>query len=71
MATALEMTATEATIEQTATSRVENSETLAQYKDLLISYDWENRDEHLNWVATAPEAELVAWAEDIRRDEQN
>ncbi|HEU4752218.1 MAG TPA: hypothetical protein VFU47_03845 [Armatimonadota bacterium] len=54
-----------------AESRVNASETLSAYRDLLLDYDWSNEDEHMEWVATAPEAELVAWAETIRRDERS
>jgi hypothetical protein len=60
---------TEQTIEQTAAARVNNSDALRPYSDLLLSYDWSNRDEHLAWVANAPEGEIIAWAEAIRRDE--
>ena len=62
-------TMTTTTTEQKATNRVDNSETLSQYRDLLLEYDWENRAEHLDWVATATEQELVGWAEGIRENE--
>jgi hypothetical protein len=53
-----------------AAARVHASETLSAYRDLLLDYDWSNAEEHAQWVATAPEAEIVAWAETIRRDER-
>jgi hypothetical protein len=53
-----------------AEARVNSSETLSQYRDLLLDYDWSNQDEHLEWVATAPEAEIISWAETCRRDER-
>ena len=59
-----------ATPEQTAAQRVNSSETLTQYRDLLLNTDWPNWHEHLEWVATAPEAEIISWAEEIRRDEE-
>lgn len=59
------------TIEQTAAERVDNSEILSQYRDLLVEYDWENMAEHLNWVTTASEQELVDWAEEIRSNEDS
>lgn len=52
-----------------ATNRVDNSDELTPYRDLLIEYDWEEGEEHLHWVATAPVAELVAWAKGLRQDE--
>jgi hypothetical protein len=57
--------------EATAEARVNASETLSAYRDLLLEYDWSNRDEHLAWVASAPESEIVFWAEQIRRDERD
>lgn len=65
------MTTTTTTTEEAAKTRVENSEALKPYEDLLLNYDWSNQEEHLNWVATAPESEIIAWAEQIRRDEDN
>lgn len=53
-----------------ATQRVENDQSLTAYRDLLIDYDWQEGEEHLTWVLTAPTAELIAWAEGIRDDEQ-
>lgn len=63
------MTTMTTTIEQTATERVNQSEALKPFSNLFLTYDWSNRDEHLNWVATATEDELILWAEQIRRDE--
>lgn len=53
-----------------AAERVNASETLNAYRDLLLNYDWSNESEHQQWVATAPEAEIISWAEAIRRDER-
>ena len=60
-----------------AVARVNATPELESYRDLLIEYDWPNADEHYDWVATAPIAELVDWAQGIREgesqegDEQN
>jgi len=64
------MSTTATDFRQTAAERVSASEPLAQYRDLLLDYDWSNEAEHFQWVATAPEAEIVTWAEAIRRDER-
>jgi len=53
-----------------ATDRVENDETLAPYRDLLVNYDWQEGGEHLTWVLTAPSQELIDWAEGVRDDER-
>lgn len=55
----------------TAARRVDSTPSLQPYRDLLVEYCWPNQDEHLIWVATAPEAEIISWAEDCRRDEAN
>lgn len=54
---------------EAATARVDSSETLSAYRDLLLDYDWPNTSDHLQWVAAAPEAEIVAWAQGVRADE--
>jgi hypothetical protein len=51
-----------------ATARVDSTPELTSYRDLLIEYDWPD-PYHYGWVATAPAAELVSWAEDIRHQE--
>ena len=51
-------------------TRIENSEVLAQYEDIIFS-DWNEGEEHLEWVATAPESEIEDWAKGIRRDEES
>ncbi len=63
-----DMTYTEA-LESSAEASVNANPALRPYRDILINYDWPNRDEHLAWVASAPEAEIIAWCEEIRRDE--
>ena len=58
---------TNETIEQAARTRVENSEALSAHSETIWS-DWSNMDEHVEWIANAPEAEIIAWAETIERD---
>ncbi len=52
-----------------AEDRATTEPELLPYYDLLIEYDWPDQREHWKRVATADIADLVAWAEDIRRDE--
>ncbi len=58
---------TASTTEQQARTRVENSEALSAHVATIWS-DWSNDQDHVQWVATAPEAEIVAWAEIIEQD---
>lgn len=51
-----------------ARARVQNTPELQPYAD-IIEYDW-NDTGHYHWVATAPVAEILKWAEGIRADEQ-
>lgn len=44
--------------------RIANDETLQPYRDSL-TYDFQEGREHLVWVATAPTAELIGWAQSI------
>ena len=52
-----------------AAQRIADHPELEEYRDLLLEYGWDNQDDHLEWVATAPIAEIIAWAQDIREDE--
>lgn len=52
-----------------AENRVIASPELSPFHDLLIEHDWPDQEDHWRWVATTPITDLVAWAEDIRRDE--
>jgi hypothetical protein len=54
---------------QKATKRVQGDKRLRPYRDLLIDYDWQEGEEHLEWVCNAPATELVAWAQGIRDDD--
>ena len=44
--------------------RIADDETLQPYRDSL-TYDFQEGREHLVWVATAPAAELISWAQSI------
>ncbi len=48
-----------------AQHRYANTPELQPFGDIIF-YDWPNWDEHLDWIATAPTAEIVDWAETIR-----
>lgn len=49
--------------------RVKNSEVLSEYEDIIFA-DWNEGEEHDEWVATAPESEIAEWAASIRHDEE-
>lgn len=51
-------------MEQQARERVRDSEELTVYEEVIF-YDWPNWDEHMEWIATAPEAEIIDWVEDL------
>lgn len=50
------------TPEKTARDRVSSDPRLAAHSETIF-YDWDNQDEHLKWIATAPTDEIVDWAE--------
>lgn len=45
-------------------TRIDNTPELEPYREVLV-YDWPNEQEHIDWVCTAPVAEIVAWAREI------
>lgn len=45
-----------------AEQRVNNSEALRLHKDFILA-DWTEGEDHFEWVATAPEAEILEWVE--------
>jgi len=47
-----------------AHARVNETPELAAHRDTIFG-DWPNLDEHLEWVVTAPVAEIVDWAETV------
>jgi hypothetical protein len=52
-----------------ATARVLNNPALLERRFFLLDYEWDNEDDHLEWVVTASEAELVEWADGIAKEE--
>ena len=55
---------------QQAQQRVLNSPALNQYYDIICEYDWNEEQEHIDWVCTAEIEEIEAWARGIRNDEE-
>lgn len=47
--------------------RVERSPRMRQYQDIILG-DWSPWPDHLRWVIRGKVSEIVAWAEQIRRD---
>lgn len=56
--------------EEIARERVENSEALAIHQ-ATIFYDWPNWVEHMEWVATATESEIIEWATSVEADAED
>lgn len=54
-------------LEDAAYSRTRRSTDLYKHEE-TIKVDWPNREEHLFWVALAPEAEIIDWAERIEEE---
>jgi len=52
---------------ETAELRVARSPQLNRLRDVIL-YDWPEGDAHWQWVATAPAAEIVDWAETVAVD---
>jgi len=48
-----------------AKQRVENTPELQEYADEIL-YEWEEGNEHWQWVLAAPIPEIVDWAKVIR-----
>lgn len=44
-----------------AFARVNDDPELSAHDNELLYYDWPNMAEHLQWVATAPKAEIMDW----------
>lgn len=55
------------TIEQQARQRVRETPELDAIEDTIF-YDWPNWTEHMQWIATAPVAEIVDWAETVEQE---
>ena len=63
------ITTSELTTEESARARVASSTELSAHSAKIWS-DWHNMDEHIEWVATAPESDIVEWAELCERDDE-
>jgi len=50
-----------------AAARVGRSPRMRKYKDIIFN-DWSPWPDHLRWVIRGKVSEIVAWAEQIRRD---
>ena len=48
-----------------AQQRVDSCKELSPYNSIIFYESWADWDEHLEWVATAPTAEIVSWAAGI------
>lgn len=48
-------------------ARIDAEPELDAHRD-TITYDWPNAEEHYEWVATAPIAEIVDWAETVEAE---
>jgi hypothetical protein len=51
-----------------ARQRVLGSPKLSKYMDIILSDGYATDDDHLRWVIRGKVSEIVAWAEQIRRD---
>jgi hypothetical protein len=60
----------EQSVEEAAERRVHDSDALEQHEVVLLSYEWTHRNEHVLWVATAPESEIVDWAVSIEKERE-
>lgn len=50
-----------------AEQRVDRSSALTTHRYDLLVYEWAEPD-HLMWVATAPEREILSWARSVKED---
>ena len=50
-----------------AKARYSTTPQLAAYESIIFA-DWPEGDEHWRWIASAPVAEIVAWAKTIEAD---
>jgi len=53
---------------QAMVRKIDETPELEPYRDLIL-YDWQEEQEHYNWIMIAPVAEIIEWAESIRCDE--
>lgn len=50
-----------------AWNRVNDTPELYRHRSTIMA-DWQEGDEHWEWVATAPVTEIVNWAEVVEKD---
>ena len=50
-----------------AEKRIDETPELQPYRDTCL-YDWPEGDGHFNWIASAPVAEIVDWAQAVEID---
>ena len=48
-------------------ARVRASKELAPLEDTIL-YDWPEGDQHLQWVLTAPDEEVLDWAQTVEKE---
>jgi len=56
------------TREELARQRVANSAELSAIEDIIFS-DWQNWDEHIEWIISAPVAQIIDWASEMETEE--
>jgi hypothetical protein len=54
-----------------ADDRVNAIPSLKEYRDILIDYDWDNQEDHWEWVATGDVGDILDWARTIREQEND
>lgn len=47
-----------------AEQKVNNSEALLKYKHIIM-YDWDNTNEHWQWVLSESEENIIEWAKEM------
>lgn len=52
---------------KSAEQRIKNTPKLQPFETTLL-YEWPEGNEHYEWVATAPLAEIIDWAKTIEGD---
>lgn len=53
--------------EQQARQRVSETPGLDAWSEIIF-YDWPNWNEHMQWIATAPIAEIIDWAATVQEE---
>jgi len=53
-----------------AIKRIDNTPELSAHKAILLTAHFFTLDEHYEWVATAPVADIVEWAIEVEEEEE-